>query len=278
MALNETVSTAVSVDPLADTARESHSVHWRAVFAGAFIAILVYFILMSLGVAIGGMGAANVMEGESSPRAFGVSAGIWTLCSVLISLFAGSYASSRVSGMIATRVGYVQGGVVASLFFLFMMSQVGVAMGLFSQGLAGAGIGARDLARDPAIIGLVEDSIGDLNFRSAPEHVAAGVSTRLLRGDMDSATTFLASQSGISREEALGRLQMLTLEFQAMMNEAGQRAASVARNVGWTAFGSMLLGAICAMLGGALGAQLNLRKPVDRMDRSALKRQRPAYV
>lgn len=274
MAVNETVI----VDPMNDVARESHSVQWRAVFAGAFISILTYLILMSLGIAVGGMGVLSVMDGQTAPRAFGVSAGVWTLVSVLISLFVGSYASSRVSGMIATRVGYVQGGVVTALFFTFMMSQVGVALGLFSQGLSGASSGSRDIARDPVVLGLVEDSISDLNTRSAPETVAAGVSARLMRGDLNSATNYLAAQSGLSHEEALGRLQMLTLEFQTLMNDAGQRAASIARNVGWTAFGSMLLGTLCAMLGGALGAQLNLRRPVDRMDRRALKNQRPSYA
>ncbi len=81
-------------------------------------------------------------------------------------------------------------------------------------------------------------------LKSTPEVVATGVASRLLRRNEQSAVNYLAAQAGISSAEAAG----------------------------WIAFGILFLGSISAMLGGAFGAQLNMRKPVDSLDRKAMRK------
>ena len=57
------------------TARESSTVHWRAVFAGLFISLIVYYGLLSLGLGIGADQAIGVIQGEDSASGRGDRAG-----------------------------------------------------------------------------------------------------------------------------------------------------------------------------------------------------------
>lgn len=268
---------ALSMD---EAGHDSLSVHWSAVFAGGFVTILVYFILMSLGLGIGANSVRSAIEGEDSMQAISAGAGLWTVVSVLISLFIGSYASGRVSGIIATRVGYTQGAVITSLFFIAMITQVGFTMGTVGRGLgfvsAVAMGGSAQVARNPRVTAVVEDVLGDLNYRIPPNAVVAGVISRLIRGDTESAKSFLSSQAGISRSDAETRLAALNGKFRNTLAEVGQRGAQAATFIGWSAFVTFLLGTLAAMLGGATGALVNLRKPVDRVDLKAMQRQ-PIY-
>jgi hypothetical protein len=265
-----------------EVARESLSVHWRAVFAGVFVTLITYFLLMSLGLAFGAGQVHHALDSQDGFQGVGAGAGLWLVMSVLVSLFAGSYASGRVSGIIATRVGYVQGAVVASIFFTLMLTQIGMAIGLVGAGLSGlqvafGGVAGQALS-SPRLMGIVEDSLGDLNLRAPIDNVASGLLTRALRGETESAVNYLALQSGISRAEAQDRFRSLNMQVRNAATDIAQRATEAARKLGWTAFAVILMGGIAAMLGGAIGAQMSLRKPMDRLDQMALKiQQSPAY-
>jgi hypothetical protein len=261
--------------------QNSFCVHWSAVFAGFFIAMLTYFILISLGTAIGAAGLKSVIQGDTPLQGLGAGAGLWTVLSVLICLFAGSYASSRVSGLVATRIGYTQGGVITALFFSVMLSGMGLGLGTLGLGL-GSVTGnlvnaAGDAASNPAVTRVVEDALSDLNV-DRPQEITAGVASRLLGGDYDSAVTFLSNRLQISRLEAQAHLLNLRNQLIAAVNISARKSADALRFVGWSAFGIMLLGAISGLFGGAVGAQVNFRKPLDKMDRRALRAQQEAYT
>jgi hypothetical protein len=160
----------------------------------------------------------------------------------------------------------VQGVVVASLFFTVMLSQVGAAIGLLGKGTAALTNAAQSASENPQVNAAVEDALGDLHLKSPPETVATGVLSRLIRGNEDSALNYLAYQSGISRQEAKTRLERLREDLKA----AAAKAADGARSVGWLSFGLLLFGSLSGLLGGGFGAQLNLRKPIDELDRKAI--------
>jgi hypothetical protein len=224
---------AVSYMDVEEAARESLSVHWRAVFAGLFISMLVYFTLVALGVGIGANQAIDVIQGEDKASSLGMGAGIWLAVTVLISLIVGSYASSRVSGIIATRVGYVQGAVIAALFFTLMISQLGMAVGMLGRGVGAlsstVGGTARDMVASPQVTGIVEDALADLNFKSDPQTVITGFLARILRGDENSAVNYLSAQTGISRDEATTRYQNLKDQVRTTAASVGEDSARVAR-------------------------------------------------
>ncbi|MBC7740563.1 MAG: hypothetical protein H7061_00090 [Bdellovibrionaceae bacterium] len=181
---NTTTGQAINYMNVEEAAHNAFSVHWRAIFAGLFIAMLVFFTLISMGVGIGAGQAIDVLRGEDSAGALGA-----------------------VGGGVSSLASTVGGGALNA---------------------------AQSAANNPQIAGVVEDALGDLNLKSYPETVATGFLSRLARGNDEAAANYLAAQTA-----------------------------------GWITFALLALGTISAMLGGAFGAQLNLRPPVDTADRKA---------
>ena len=100
-------------------------VSWRSVIAGLLVTLLTLSILVSLGMAFGGI----TMTDDTSAQSAGIFTGIWFLISSIIALFAGSYFAARISKFHLNRIGSAQGLVIASLFFGFMLWQTFSAIG-----------------------------------------------------------------------------------------------------------------------------------------------------
>lgn len=67
-------------------------ISWGAILAGAAVAMAIYVLLMSLGVAVG----MSVSDDVNS-RTLGTSAGVWGFISLLIALFAGGWVTTQVT-------------------------------------------------------------------------------------------------------------------------------------------------------------------------------------
>lgn len=249
------------------------AISWPAIFAGLFVASIVYVGLMSLGLAVGGRSLYDVVNNQDSMRDLGFGAALWTIASAIIALYSGGHVSGRVAGMIATRVGRIQGLVIASLFFVIMFTQVGLVMGALGGGISSA-LSTVGSSAASSTVGqeLIEDAIGDLNLKSPATDVVHGIAARLIRGDQDAALTYLSRQAGISEDEARTRMENLRTKFTATMQQAGISAAKTMRNAGWTLFFAILLGAGAGMLGGGFAANYNLRVPISTADDRALHR------
>src|SRR5947199_275195 len=124
MANSESHPGPIAALNLEESAHNPLSLHWSAIFAGVFVALLTYFALMSLGLAFGAAAVRDAVQNDETFNGVAIGAGVCTVASVLISLFVGSYASGRASGIIATRIGYTQGAVITALFFAVMVSEV----------------------------------------------------------------------------------------------------------------------------------------------------------
>lgn len=253
------------------------TVNWGAIFAGLFVGLIVYAGLMCLGLAVGGGSLQNVIQGEEGARGLGFGAGLWTVVATIISLYFAGHVSGRVAGIISTRVGRIQGGVIASLFFLLMFTQLGLMMGALSGGLGSAlssiGAGMNSAVTSPLGQEMIEDAVGNLNLKTPPADVARGVGVRLLRGDEDSAVTYLANQSGLNPDDARARLETFKAKFNESARTAAIMATRTARIAGVTVFFGILFGVIAGMVGGGVGANYNLRAPVSMVDAKALRAQ-----
>jgi hypothetical protein len=249
---------------------ERSSISWRAIFAGAFISLLAYFILMALGLAIGGATLRGVISGDSSAQGLGIGSGIWLIVTAFISLYFGSYMAGRVSGLITSRVGGVQGLVITALFFGFLFTQVGAGIGALGSGLGSivgkVGGAAGDMAQNPQVKSVIEKSLGSLNLKSPPDQVAQGVASRLIQGRDDDAKNFLASQAGISRPDADRRIAQARTDIQSTLHDVGVTAAKITTIAGWTIFGMLLIGALAGVYGGGGGARANLKRPLSEGD------------
>lgn len=246
-------------------------ISWRAILAGGLVGGLVYLALTALGIALGGLGMEQAIEEGGGGGALSLGAGIWMLLSAIVSLFIGGFIAARASGVIPTRIGGIEGLVVAALFFLVLLMGLTAGLGVLGRGasslLGSAGRGVLDLAQNTQVQSVVEQALGGLDLRSDPAQVARGVAVRLLQGNEDAATTYLAREAGIPPEQADQRLQQIRAQVSDTARTVGQGAARATQVGGWILFVTVLLGGAAALWGGAYGARRNLRRPVSERDR-----------
>lgn len=245
---------------------------WRSVVAGLLIALFTMTGLIGLGMAFGGIG----MDEETSLRGAGIFTGVWFIVSALLSLFVGSYFAARVSKFQNGRIGSAQGLVIAALFLGFFLYQTVMAIGNAGQaagsmvsGAAGAlSAGVQRAAQNPTITNaagnLAEDALGGLDLKSDPQTVATGLASRLVQGNTDSARNYLIAQSNLTQAEADTRINQLQTQTTQALDRAREAAATGLKSTGWSLFLLVLLGALSAVAGGALGSVANFRNPLSR--------------
>lgn len=244
---------------------------WRSTVAGLLISLFSFGILLSLGVALGGV---SLTDGASL-RTSGIVGGLWLLFSVLLSLFAGSYFSSRISNFSSNWAGMAQGAVLAALFIGIVLWQfvslaslitrtAGSLVGSAAQGIAQVGPQAAQGASSAMNLGIndiIEDNLQGIQFRGEPTTVISGVGSRLLRGNPDSAKRYLAANSNLTVAEVNQRIDQLQVQVQQATQDAQVAAAGALKITGWSLFGLMVLGLIVAIAGGVMGAVANRDEP-----------------
>ena len=131
----ETVTAPVHTQSL-DTAvpASSHAhprISWGAIFAGAVMALVAQLAFSLLGIGIG----ANALNPYDNDPAggLGMGAAIWTLVSVLISLFTGGYVAGRLAGMPRAQDSMLHGlvtfGLTSLLGVYLLTSGIGKVIG-----------------------------------------------------------------------------------------------------------------------------------------------------
>jgi ABC-type transport system involved in multi-copper enzyme maturation permease subunit len=91
-------------------------ISWGAVMAGAVVALAMYILLMSAGVALGVTVADRVADSS-----LGIGAGIWSTVAMLLSLFAGGFVASRISVGENKAEAAIYGIVVWGVFFALLL-------------------------------------------------------------------------------------------------------------------------------------------------------------
>jgi hypothetical protein len=98
-------------------------VSWGAIFAGAAVALALYFLLTLLGGAIG-----LSVGGRASPEAVGNGAAVWAVLTTVLALFVGGYVTSQCSvgenRFEAVLYGVILWGVLFGMLLWLMASGV----------------------------------------------------------------------------------------------------------------------------------------------------------
>lgn len=87
-------------------------VRWGPIVAGLAIALCLQLILSALGTAIGATGIANSDAPRTNADNVGTAVGIWSIVSLLISLFLGGLVTSRASGPLNKNTALLNGAVL----------------------------------------------------------------------------------------------------------------------------------------------------------------------
>jgi hypothetical protein len=264
---------AIAVEPNDSFVNTHPAMSWRATVAGLLISFFVFAILLSLGVAMGGVSLAD----GANLRSSGIIGAIWLLVSVLLSLFAGSYIAARISNFAAPWVGMAQGFVLASLFMGilgwqliglagWLTSATGNLLGSAARAGAQAAPAAQNLASsmNMGVNEIIEDNLGDVQFRGEPTTVMTGVASRLVRGNNDAAKAYLARNSNLTVAEVDQRINDLQAQLTQAADEARVAAAKTLQYLGWSLFATMVLGLITSVAAGVMGSLANRTSPAAR--------------
>ena len=103
------------------------SIRWGPILAGLFVAIATQLILSALGAAVGLTAGAS----GTGASAVGISVGIWTIISLLISLFLGSWVAAASAGPMNKKTAMLHG-------LILWATTLALSAWLLSSGVSGA--------------------------------------------------------------------------------------------------------------------------------------------
>ncbi len=237
---------------------------WSGIIAGFFIALLTFWIISYLGIAIGGHTAAAVALDELD--SVGIGASIWLLVASIAACFLGAYFCSRIASYASWKAGIAEGLVVSSTFFMFLALTSGMGLAVVGQGVAktaglAAGASGPMLAR-AEVQTVIGNALSGLSLKSDPSTVVTRVGTDLLQGNTQGARNYLAFQTGLSGSELDARLRTLQASIIQAGEEIKSKAGTTLAMMGWFAFLATLLGTIGACVGAAVGARQNVTSPL----------------
>jgi hypothetical protein len=248
---------------------EGTKVSWGGIIGGVLVAVGLLFLLSALGIAIG-ISAAD--PGETQASTLGAGAGIWAALSLLIALFVGGMASTRIGAITDGTTGFFEGALVwvVSLLLMVYFATSGVSMiaGTATRLVGGATQAASTVMQGGGanvdMSGSVDQMIERLKDPQTAQQIASA--TGMQQGEVQKHLSATAQRVEKNRNEptkaaAEAKAGMSELLQKARASGAlEQKAEEVqpqASRAAWITFGALLL----SLLAAVLGAMSGRRKP-----------------
>jgi hypothetical protein len=258
-------------------------ISWAAVIAGVVLAIAVQLLLITLGAGIG-LGFVHTTQGETpNPASFGISAAAWWVVSLYIALAFAGYVAGWLAGVEIRFDGVLHGlvtwGITTLLtFYLLTTALGGIIGGGFTVLRDIASMAAQARPQVARVAGVTPDTIQQqaeaylrpvnpdpaaMSPQDAQKEIASALATYAAGGEGAAAAkeriiTIMAAQMRLSRDEATRRfddIQARTQQTVQSVKEAADTAAQAVSRGAILAFAVLVIGAIAAGAGGALGVQ-----------------------
>ncbi|RKI51762.1 hypothetical protein D7X55_33400 [Corallococcus sp. AB049A] len=272
----------------------AYKLSWGAIFGGTFVALGVWILLYTLGLALG-LSSVNPSD-VGSAKSAGIFTGIWSVIVPLVALFVGGMVAARSAGIVDKGGGALHGAVLWGLTTLLGVFLVGMLVSnvlgaVFNVGKAAVGAGGSAVSSAVSggggaakAFGLdANDALGPVNQRLKQEGkptitanqleaatkdiVTEGV--RQGRMDRELLVSNIAQNTNLSRQDAEGvadRVQQQVDQAKAKAGEVGQQAqqgalkvADTSGRVFWGIFAGLLLGLIASVVGATLGVSRKQR-------------------
>ncbi|HEY9830794.1 MAG TPA: hypothetical protein V6D26_09450 [Stenomitos sp.] len=153
----------ITEPPVVNQVVEYHDrVRWGPIISGLVVALATQLILSALGAAIG----ATFLSGSGAPRSnapgVGTGVGIWSIISLLIALFIGSWVAARASGPMNRNTALLNGAILWA-------TTLALGSWLLASGVSGAfGIAASNAGE---VVNQVQQ--GGVNLPDNPPNVTA---------------------------------------------------------------------------------------------------------
>ncbi len=133
----------------------SQRISWAAVFAGLILAVFLQLALTFLGLSIG-LSTVDAVDGDTPGKALALGSGIYSVISIIFSLFTGGWVAGRLAKNQHTSESAIHGLLVAGLLFIFTIYLLSSAIGSVIGG-AGRMAGSAISKAAPDIKNAVQD-------------------------------------------------------------------------------------------------------------------------
>ena len=270
-----------------DRAALQQRISWRALLAGLVIVVAVQILLATLGAGIGLSMVHQQPDNTPDASSFSMGAGLWWLVSNLVALCFGGYLTARLAGVVSRYDGMLHGLVLWALATLVAVYFLTTAIG----GILGGAYNIMESTVSAAGSTLKTATAPVIRDASASSPI--NIQSYLRKGDPDPNTmsaqdaqkeiayqlpifeaggsgapaakqkiiAIMAAQMNISQADATTRFNDLQNRATNAKNQTvqtaqnvGTKTAHVTSEAAFLAFGSLLLGAIFAAVGGSIAA------------------------
>jgi hypothetical protein len=254
-----------------DASLDGLRISWGGIWAGVLTVLGTLLFLTTLGLAIG-ISAAD--PGNTDAGALGLGAAIWSGLALLIALFIGGMAATRL-GMIYDRAtGAFEGALVWVVSFVAILWLASSGVQLVASGISSVFSGVTQT------LGSATGGVSDLSTGDVEQMMA-----RL--NDPRTAST-IATATGIPEQEVRSSLSDMAQRVQAARNNPEQAAAEVRRGAeqlmsrarqqlpavaervqntatktAWITFAAMVISLLAAMAGAMAGRKRAAQRLVD---------------
>ena len=235
-------------------------ISWGGVWAGVLTVMGTLLFLTTLGLAVG---VSSVEPGRTDAGAFGTGAAIWSGLSLLIALFVGGMAATRLGMVFDKASGAFEGALVWVSSFLIVLWLASSGVRLVASGISGlfSGIGQtigavgglQDLSS-----GNVEQMLSRLNNPETAQVIAAATGTPV--NEVSSQLANVANRVQAVRDNPQQAAAEVRRGTEQLMARAKQQLPTIAANAqagaskaAWITFAAMLISLVAAVVGSMAG-------------------------
>jgi hypothetical protein len=241
-------------------------VSWGGVFGGVLLAVGLLILLTALGAAIG-ISAAD--PGETDAGTLGRGAGIYAALSLLIALFFGGWASTRMGAISDRATGFCEGALVWVVSILLVgyaaASGIGMLAGSASKMLGGAtqAIGTVVQGQSGGQVdfsGSVDQVLQKLRDPNTANQIAqaTGMDQQQVRSSLNETAQRVEQaknnpgQAAQEAKQGVARL-MEQAKSSGAIEQKAEEMKPAATRAAWISFAALLLSLVTAVFGAMVG-------------------------
>ena len=239
-------------------------VSWGGIFGGVLVALGFLLLMTALGVAVG---ISAAQPGETDASALGTGAGIWAGVSLLLALFIGGMASTRIGAIFDGTTGFFEGVLVWVVSVLLMLYFAGSGIGMLAGGafrmVGGAAQALGTVVQSqsaPDMSGGVDQILQRLKDPKTAQQIASvtGMQASEVQASLsETAQRVENNRQNPTQAAAEAKQGMAQLMEKAKSSGALQQKAEEvkpqATKAAWVTFGALLLSLLAAVFGALAG-------------------------
>ena len=241
-------------------------VSWGGVFGGVLLAVGLLILLTALGAAIG---ISATDPGDTDISKLGIGAGVYGALSLLVALFFGGWASTRMGAISDRATGFCEGALVWVVAILLVGYAAASGIGMLASGaskmIGGAtqAIGTvvqSQAGGQPDISGSVDQILQRLRDPSTAEQIAkaTGMQPQQVQSSLNDTAQRVEKardnpgQAAQEAKQGVARLMEHARSSGAIEQKAEEVKPAVTKGA-WISFAALLLSLITAVFGAMVG-------------------------